>query len=313
MTVERDNKGKTIATPYHPEELRWEGEDCISNSTRDETIPDPWLERSTERKTKTTKNNFNFEQVGICSSSGVEDETPKTSSDKREILENVIKKDTEIVCDDFPNGEFVNTDETLNSFDSSAEILDTAEDVDLPNFDENAQQPLWDNLLKTDSNLQRAKRKASIISDMLTVKNSQEQNAAVNYLTEIFRKQSHQATFHAIIRIAMKEIPFTELKTIIELRNAWAERPDWWLHRHDGKILRIPRGQNALTWKLADQICQVQWQFPPENMIEESWLEEWLHIEPEMEGYWSFPAFIKEKTKHKDAEILYEGLQKSTF
>lgn len=312
MTVERDNKRKTIATPYHPEELRWEDEDCVSNSIHGETIPDPWLGKNTKRKAEATKNRPKKAQT--LSSSHVEDQSSGISLEEKGVSESTPEKDIAPTFDDFPSDEFANTEEITDFSDLDTEILDTAEGIDLPDLDENAHQPPWDTASsKIDSDIRRAARKASFISDMLILKNPQEQDTATNYLTEIFSAQPHQATFRAFKDMVMEDLSFTDLKNIIELRQAWAERPEWWLYRHEGKVIPIPRGQNALSWKLARRICQARWEFPPDGMIEESWLEEWRNLRPGTAGYQSFPYFIEEKMKHKDAEILHEGLQQNTL
>lgn len=174
----------------------------------------------------------------------------------------------------------------------------------LPDFNENAQQLLWDpDSLNIDSNDRSVIRNASIISDLLEVKNPAEQREAIKYLEGILSAQPR--TFHAIKNIAMEGISFAELKTIIELRHAWAERSDWWVYRRKGEVYR---SQGALSWELAQQICQARSEFPIDQMIEESWLEEWLCLRPGTAGYQSFSSFIEEKIKHKDAEFLYDGL-----
>ena len=318
MVIERDSddKRKAIIMPYHSEELRWEEADHKLHSVRDEIISDPWLDTDTEDESRTANNSF--ERAQTFPTSCIEDRSPEVSSDEEkihdegdgddddgEVDENFAPK-----LDDFPNDEFANPEENFYSVDPDAEALDSAEDMDLPEFDEEARQIPWDILPSdVDLNLQRAERKASEISNMLIVGSPQEQNMAINYLTGIFIALPHGATFQAFADMAAKTISFVELKTIIELRFVWMERQDWWLRRRGLAVTTLRHGQNALSWKLAQRICQARWEFPPDEMIDESWKEEWLYLEWDAEGYWNFLSFIEEKMKHTEAETLHEGLQ----
>ena len=295
-------------TPYHPEELRWEKSDCNPSSTHNEDIVDPWSERDTELEAETAKSDLSFEQVQKSSLSHIETQSSEDPSDEIEFSEKLIRS-----FDDFPSDEFP-AEENFDSYDLDNENLDTLENL-MHDFDENAQQSPWEiTSSETDSSF-HANRNASIISNMLIVKNPVEQIRATEYLTDIFLKHPHSATFGAFKNMVAKGLSFTELETIIDLRHTWMERPDWWLYRYKGEIKTIRQGQRALSWKLARQICQARWEFPPDAMIEEAWLEEWLHFKPEIDfmkfpmGYHSFPSFIAEKVKHKDEEFLHDGLQ----
>ena len=321
MVIERDSddKKKAIIIPYHSEELRWEETDHKLHSARDEIAPDPWLDTDTEHESGTVNNSF--ERAQAFPKSCAEDLPPEVRSDKEKIPDDDDDDDDGEVdenfapkLDDFPSDEFANPEENFYSFESVAEASDSAEDMDLPEFDEEARQIPWDILPSDiDLNLQRAERKASEISNMLMVRSPQEQNMAINYLTGIFLALPHGATFKAFADMAAKTLSFAELKTIIELRFVWMERQDWWLRRRGLAVTTLRQGQNALSWKLAQRICQARWEFPPDEMIDESWKEEWLYLEWDAEGYWNFLSFIEEKMKHTEAETLHEGLQEQAL
>ena len=302
---------------------------------RNEDIVDPWLEWDTGLEVETAKNNSSFEQVQKSSPSHIESQSSeatsddvkfskkllkkdavfsfKTVSDEIEIPEKLPEKDEDLSFDDFADDEFP-AEKNIELLDLNNEHLDVLEDLDLPDFDENAQQSPWDiTQSETDLNF-RANEKASTISEMLIVKNPAEQIRVIKYLTDIFLMHPHSATFRAFGNMVREGLSFTDLETIIDLRHTWMERPDWWLYRNKKREVKtIQRGQNALSWKLARRICQARWEFPPDGMIEEAWLEEWLRLKSEIDfpprGYYNFPSFIAEKVKHKNAEFLHDGLQ----
>lgn len=324
-------QGTSKNTPYHPEELRWEESACNPSSMHNEDNVDPLLEQNTEGRVETEKSNFDFEQVQKSSPSDIEDKSFEAASDKEEIPEKLPEKDTsfsfktasdemeipeklpekdgDLSFDVFPSDEFP-TEENFASYDLNNENLDVLENLELPDFDQNAQEFPWDiTSPETDPDF-RANRKASIISDMLILKNPAEENRAIKYLTDIFLMHPHSATFRAFENMVREGLSFTDLKTIIDLRHIWMERSDWWLYRNKKREVKsMQQGHIALTWKLAQRICQARWEFPPDAMIEESWLEEWLCLHRETAGYKSFPFFIEEKIKHKDAIFLHDGLQ----
>jgi hypothetical protein len=100
------------------------------------------------------------------------------------------------------------------------------------------------------------------------------------------------------------------------LKDIWAERPEWWLRRirisranlGGTATERLPRGDVALSWRLARRVCLARCDFPPEEMINPDWLAEWYALSPNEPGASFFTAFLDEKAKAMLAEALHEGL-----
>lgn len=100
------------------------------------------------------------------------------------------------------------------------------------------------------------------------------------------------------------------------LKDIWAERPDWWLRRirtnratlGGTATERLPRGDTALSWRLARRICLARCDFPPEEMIDPDWLAEWYALPPDDPGASFFTSFLDEKAAAMLAEALHEGL-----
>jgi len=56
------------------------------------------------------------------------------------------------------------------------------------------------------------------------------------------------------------------------------ERTEWWLGRSGGKIEFLRHGASAFTWSLAHRVRLARQDYPPELMIDEEWLTEWLGL-----------------------------------
>ena len=62
-----------------------------------------------------------------------------------------------------------------------------------------------------------------------------------------------------------------------------------------GKLSFLRHGASAFTWSLAHRVCLARQDHPPELMIDEEWLTEWLGLSFGAPGCNSFPVSIIEK------------------
>ena len=180
---------------------------------------------------------------------------------------------------------------------------------DIGEFDEDAQQTPWEPE-KEDRTLRRAREKAAAIAILLDIRNTRERDNAVSYLTELFAQMTHSATFQAIKRTA-EGMDFDTLKSMVEVRRVWMQRTDWWLGRYEPvfKISPLRHGDLALTWSTTRRVCLARKDHPPETMIDDEWLDEWLRLPKGAPGYLSFPSYIEEKVHYRNCELLNKGLQ----
>lgn len=213
----------------------------------------------------------------------------------------------DFIDDDFIDGEFIDSD-----FDHEPDPLAAVEQFGIWDLDEDAQENPWlvDGEEETFS-LRRAREKAAIFAEMLLYHNTKEFYASLPYLTELFLRLPHSATFMALQDAAVDgDLDLDTLRAVIDLREQWHERPEFWVYRHWGRICSMRNGQSALSWKLARQICRRRAEFPVDQMIDDGWLDEWLDLAPGSPGYVSFPAFIEESIKSDDARALHYGLER---
>ena len=108
----------------------------------------------------------------------------------------------------------------------------------------------------------------------------------------------------------MEGLDFETLKDMVELRSFWRQRTDWWKGRYSSrqKVRGLSNGPTALTWIAAHHVCLVRKDLPPEMMIDDNWLDEWMRLSPGSLGYLSFPSYIEVKLKNIYAEFLEYGL-----
>ena len=195
--------------------------------------------------------------------------------------------------------------------DPAYEDSDTSFD-DIPEFDEDAQQPPWEIEPEEEGPLiRRARDKAADIASLLYLTSCDDQEIVLTYLTDLFGHPdySHSSTFRAIKRIASDGLDFETLKAMVELRSIWRQRTDWWKRRFGRRrIRRLSNGETAFTWVAAHRVCLVRKDFPPEMMIGDDWLNEWLRLSHGSLGYLSFPYYIDVKIQNLDAELLEYGL-----
>ena len=203
--------------------------------------------------------------------------------------------------------------EYSDSGDSAHEDSDLFFD-DIPEFDENAQQAPWEIEPEKEKEplIRRARDKAADIASLLYLTSRDDQEIVLTYLTDLFEHPdySHPSTLQALKRIASDGLDFETLKAMVELRSIWRQRTDWWEGRYSWRyrVRRLPNGATAFTWVAAHRVCLVQKDLPPEMMIDDDWLDEWMGLSLGSLGYPSFPYYIDMKIQNRDAELLEYGL-----
>jgi hypothetical protein len=183
-------------------------------------------------------------------------------------------------------------------------------DSGLFDFDESAQQPLWESLDEDEIAKTRPREKAAAIASLVDVTSRQEQDQLLAWLTELFTHLKHPATFAALKRAAERGLTFDLLKAMALLRQCWVDHPEWWVERrgYGCEIRALTHGAAALTWVLARAVCEARSDFPPEAMIDGDWLDEWYTLPAGAAGYYSFPEFVAVKVSSLNAEFLDSAL-----
>ena len=182
---------------------------------------------------------------------------------------------------------------------------------DIPEFDEDAQQTPWEIKPEEEGqSIRRARDKAAYIASLLYLTSHDDQGLVLTYLTDLFEypDYAHSSTFRAIKRIASEGLDFETLKTMVELRSIWRQRTDWWKRRWRYKVRGISNGATAFTWIVAHRVCLLRKDLPPEMMIDDDWLDEWMGLSLGSLSYPSFPYYIDMKIQNRDAELLEYGL-----
>lgn len=128
-------------------------------------------------------------------------------------------------------------------------------------------------------------------------------------LTDLFERCERGSTFHALRALAAAGLDAQTLEAMIELKEIWALRSEWWYRRSRNEIVEMERGPTALSWRLARRVCLARWQYPPEAMIEDEWFDEWLAAPPRAPGYHDFVTFIGEKIDGRATDDLWAGLR----
>jgi hypothetical protein len=191
------------------------------------------------------------------------------------------------------------------------------DDFELPEYDPRLSQRLGDaNWAATKPHDALARQRAGMIAALLEVTSRHEAVAALQWLEDFFQEHRWAATFRAIESAALEGLDFPTLRAMAELKEVWAERPDWWLRRvyirrsniGGTPTEQMPRGATALSWRLARRICLARCDYPPDGMIDCEWLAEWYDLPSHAPGAQFFTAFLEEKAKSMLAEALHEGL-----
>jgi len=193
---------------------------------------------------------------------------------------------------------------------------------DLPEYDPGLSQRLgdaeWAGNVPRDS---LARQRAAMIAALLDVTSRHEAETALQWLEAFFLEHRWSATFRALETAALEGLDFPTLQAMAALKDIWAETPEWWLRRiritranlGGTATERLPRGDTALSWRLARRICLARCDFPPEEMIDPDWLAEWHALSPNETGASFFTAFLDEKVGAMWAEALHKGLAAKAY
>lgn len=199
----------------------------------------------------------------------------------------------------------------------AASTVTLSDEFDLPDYDPDLSQRLgdaeWAAKAPRDS---LARQRAAMIAALLDVTSRHEAETALQWLEAFFLEHRWSATFRALETAALEGLDFPTLQAMAALKDIWAERPEWWLRRTrtvranlgGTATERMPRGDTALSWRLARRICLARCDFLPEDMIDPDWLAEWYALSPNEPGASFFPTFLAEKVQALLAEALHEGL-----
>jgi hypothetical protein len=206
-------------------------------------------------------------------------------------------------------GDEIDSDPTPVEADAA---FGTDADFDLYDFDEDAQQPVWQpEPEEAATEIRRAREKAAAIVALLDMPKRGQQTTVLEWLTEFFEHLFHPATYRAISTAAQEGLTPELLHDMIELRRVWMQRPEWWVGRwgYRFEVQTLRNGESALTWLLARQICRARSDYASDAMIDDDWLEEWHELSPRELGFMSFPSYIAIKIQTVEAETLDSGLR----
>lgn len=169
------------------------------------------------------------------------------------------------------------------------------EKIDISEYDEDVRQIPWA-MDDTDS-LRRARQKAASIVSKMFFTSKCKQDVFLHWLIDLFQHFDNSATYRAIATAVDRGVTGDTLRDMVALRDIWEDRTEWWVARYGWahSVDTLRNGRTALTWKLARQICEARSDFSPEDMIDDAWLHEWLHLRAGEEGFFSFLHFIKLK------------------
>ncbi|MBB5045959.1 hypothetical protein HNR60_000694 [Rhodopseudomonas rhenobacensis] len=95
---------------------------------------------------------------------------------------------------------------------------------------------------------------------------------------ELFIDYPHPSSFRAIASLAREEASPEDILAAYEFRCAWTENPRYSLIRGRKGFFFIPESQSTLTWKLAYSLVVKARGTPPENLIDPSWVDEWMDL-----------------------------------
>jgi hypothetical protein len=193
--------------------------------------------------------------------------------------------------------------------------------ADYFDYDPDAHQPPWSETHPSDTvyddAIRRAREKAASIASIVEVTNRREQEVLFDWLTELFLRLKHPATFQSIKRIALEGITADLLQRVVALWDYWMERREWWPGRYERsrEVRPLRRSSGGLTWAIAVRICRTRADYALEDMIDEDWFEEWLNLPRDIPGdpreiraYHRFAAYVDAKVSDPDAELLNYGL-----
>lgn len=298
----------------------WENEDFLQTREDEETIFDPWHDDMPERRsispqtdkvTAGTEDNTEPEPLSLDS---VFADEPEASEDDdefealvpgeegRETLADNGTEDYDFDPEDFDGAFSYYDDPDAEAWpDDSDPALNVG--IELFGYDEEARQSVWNDEPEDDvgPSLQAEQKAAEIISK-LSFSSQRERTAFLPWMIDLFQRRDHHFTYRAILAVAETGVGSETLRNMAILRDVWENRPEWWLGRYGWahSIEALRNGPTALGWKLARSICEARSDFPPEYMIDDAWVNEWLSLGPYDHGYWNFPQFLGLKTMAVD-------------
>ena len=205
-------------------------------------------------------------------------------------LDDLQDPDCDLAVDDSDFDTFPVEDESSRALDNS--------ELDIDDFVDDAHLP--PTLRAPDAPQRYARMKAAQIVNLIEPRTDTERHDALAYLTDLFEHLPHPATYSAIERLA-PQLNIDLIRAMAELREAWLQSESWHLHRYGRDIASTRTNTGGFTWKLAYRLCIARPEFPPEMMIDDDWITEWLHLQPGVKGYYSFASFIARKLTAEDA------------
>ncbi|QQP87554.1 hypothetical protein IGS68_15750 [Skermanella sp. TT6] len=181
-------------------------------------------------------------------------------------------------------------------------------DLDLPEFDAQARQEIWEKPL-SDPPLAafaeypeiQAALKADRILRHLWLPTRKEREAYLNWLIAVFFSFPSFRSFEALERMAIDgrfDAPL--LRDMVALKREWRRRPEWWMRRSFGSIYsrtvsaidwdpldfsgaqqfqELRNGQWLLSWRDARAVCSVRLDDDPIAYVDEL-REQWVHLDP---------------------------------
>ena len=299
----------------------WENEDFLQTSEDGETIFDPWRDDSAEQRLvsqQTVKPKVPESPLGAASIS-----PPPLDPSVAGQLEAQQKEEAhaELVLVEESENPFVtgihdedkerhwdenDLEEGLGySEDPDSDYFEAGPDIEseLFDYDAEARQSVWDDDPEDVADSpRRARQKAAEVVSRLSFTSQRERNAILPWLTDLFQHRNHHTTYRAILAAVDSGVSSETLRNMATLRDIWENRQEWWLGRYGWarSIRPLRNGDTALTWKLARSICEARSDFPPEYMIDDSWVHEWLCLHPYDDKCRSFPQFIGMKVMAVD-------------
>ena len=264
-------------------------------------------------------------EVGSAAVEGANKLSEKLTPDERAKNKSLLYADERNNPDDAPGDENPEADLEEQTFTEVVEDLDfelkdeqvflaTGAIDELFYYDPDAHQELWgDGQYPNGSDedgVRRAREKAATIASVVDITSRRDQETMLEWLTEFFLEFRNPATFRAIARVVDQSITPDLLRALIALRRYWMERPEWSVSRYDVRhgVHPLRRGSKGLGWAAALRVCRQRADYPAEDMIDDSWFQEWLSLPPGAPGYFLFAAYVDAKITDPDCELLHEGL-----
>ncbi len=299
----------------------WENEDFLQTSEDEETVFDPWRDDSPEQRLvsqgtvepKVSKSPSDAASIAPLPPDPSFAQQPEARQKEETQAELALVEESEppfvAAIDDEDKGRYWDENDLEEDFgyseDPDSDYFETGPDIEneLFDYDAEARQSIWDDDPEdiADSPL-RARQKAAEVVSRLSFSSQRERNAVLPWLTDLFQHRNHHTTYRAILAAVDSGVSSETLRNMAALRDIWESRQEWWLGRYGWarNVRLLHNGDTALTWKLARSICEARSDFPPEYMIDDSWVHEWLCLHPHDDKCRNFPQFIGMKVMAVD-------------